>query len=138
MKQIVAPEEQFRRDLIIAAAYVQPPRQLKPYATANSSRVLRHALIAAGQWEETWEGAFFGSMPGTPVDTWYSTLIELTQESLSDERLLDGYGNLEYAAAHYTACSLTARGCQLALELLSKHPEWEATLAAKHPKDPPE
>ena len=111
--------------------------QVDAWARATQER-LRAVLVEAAQ--DVAENVSVGGAhaPGTPVDTWYSTLIELTQESLSDERLLDGYGNLEYAAAHYTACSLTARGCQLALELLSKHPEWEATLAAKHPKDPPE
>jgi hypothetical protein len=69
---------QFRKDLILASAFFHAPR-FDPQ-TANSARVLRHALIAAGLWDERFNEAFDGNDGDFPVIAlWYSTLIELTR-----------------------------------------------------------
>ena len=87
-------EEQLRRDFIVASALFHA----RGRHVARSARVLRHAMIAAGVWEERFAGAFHGNHEEFPVVwAWYASLIELTREEAS-ERLLDGCGNLELPA----------------------------------------
>ena len=114
-------EEQLRRDFILASAFFHA----RSVHVANSARVLRHAMIAAGLWDESFNDAFDGNHEAFPiVSAWYATLIELTREEES-RRLLDGGGNLVLpAGAHFTGCCLTPAGRTAAERLLADHPDW--------------
>jgi hypothetical protein len=121
-------EEQARRDFILASAFFH----IQSVRLANCSRVLRHAMIAAGVWDESFNDAFDGNHEKFPVaSAWYATLIELTREEES-MRLLDGGGNLTLpAGAHFTGCCLTRAGRTAAERLLANHPEWGKRLSAR-------
>jgi len=120
-------EAQLRKDLILASAFFHAARHDPP--RANSSRVLRHALIAAGLWHEQLSDAFHGNEVDFPVVAqWYSSLIELTREH-SSRRLLDGFGNLALpAGARFTGCCLTPAGQTAAERILADHPDWRSRL----------
>src|SRR5688572_12331295 len=95
-----ADERARRRDFILVSAlfHARPPGE-RVYA--NCERVLRHALIAAGQWDDELQlgawAAFQGMDKGLArfpvIGLWYSTLIELVRREPESERLLDGGGN---------------------------------------------
>ena len=126
--------DQLRKNLILCSAlFHAPPPPADNRACANCARVLRHALIAAGLWQDEFKDAFHGTDDGIPqsevVTLWYSTLIELTRHEPESERLLSGAGNLVApAGAHFTACWLTPAGRAFAQGLLAEHPEWKAKL----------
>ncbi len=128
-----APDAEFRKELILAAAlfHTQPPRG-RIYA--NSFRVLRHALMAAGLWDERQQGrysaAFHGVSDDPLISTWYATLIELTRAEPASGRLLEGGGDLDLpAGAYFTGCWLTPAGEAVAERLLAEHPDWAERLA---------
>jgi hypothetical protein len=98
---------------------------------ANCARVLHHALIAAGLWEDRLADAFHGHQTQACdiVDLWYSTLIQMTQREPESERLLDSAGNLVTPAApHFTACWPTAVGLAAAQRLLTESLDWKQRL----------
>ena len=127
-----AADADFRRNLILASALLHtqtPPDRIR----ANCFRVLRHALTAAGLWEERHSEAFHGETEDFPsVGLWYSTLIEMALEEPASQRLLEGAGRFEtFAGAYYTACWLTPAGRRVAERLLTEHPEWKARLTGQ-------
>ncbi len=124
----------FRRNFILLSAYfhAQPPSN--GFCTANCARVLRHALTAAGLWDDRLaenQSAFFSEDDGSfpVVGLWYSELIGLTHERPESERLLNGGGNLiTPSGAYFTACWLTDAGRAVAEQLLADHPELRAKI----------
>src|SRR5580692_4798979 len=111
MNAIDPTDAELRRNLILASAYFHglPPTDR---IRASCARVLRHALVAAGLWNERLNGCasaiFHGDSEANAefpaVRLWYSTLIELTQQEPESERLLIGGGNLVApAGAFFTA-----------------------------------
>jgi hypothetical protein len=135
-----ATDDSTRRDLILASAYfhASPPRPGERIR-ASCARVLRHALNAAGLWEDRMRKALHGEDDGSPefrvVNQWYETLIDLVRRK--SERLLEGAGNLgdsktgtPPAGAYYTACWLTPAGRIVAERVLAEQPKLKASLTA--------
>ena len=130
-------ETKFREELILASAllHTAPPRDvIRP----NCSRVLEHALFAAGLWDQVKESVyagFHGDMEDAPIIAlWYSTLIALTRRKPKSKKLLEGGGNLVLpAGAYFTACWLTDAGRAAALKLFKQNPEWLDLLTAPIP-----
>ncbi len=128
--------ELFRERLILASAllHASPPTDR---IHANCDRVLRHAMFAAGVWDDRCRSggaaALQGFYDGHPlVWVWYSTLIRLTRQEPAMERLLEGAGNLSLpAGAAFTACWLTPRGRVLAEQFLIEHPEMKQKLSKR-------
>jgi hypothetical protein len=125
-------DAQLRRDLILASALLHAPPPVDR-VHANCSRVLRHALMAAGLWSDhlaEHEPAWSHGEDGFPIVTeWYWTLIQLTRETPEVRRLLNGAGNLTTPSGPYfTACWLTPAGRAEAERLLAQHPEWARRL----------
>jgi hypothetical protein len=129
---------ELRQQLILASAFFHgdPPTDR---IRASSARVLRHALIAAGLWDDTLEAAapavFTGDEAAVArfpvVEEWYSTLIQLTRKRPKSARLLDGGGNMiAPAAPYFTGCWLTPAGRSEAERLLAQHPQWHAKLSS--------
>lgn len=125
-----------RQQLILASAllHTSPPGD---QVRANCSRVLRHAMIAAGVWDDHYErgqsAAFHGEYNEYPlVKLWYESLISLTRREPA-ERLLEGAGNLEVpAGARFTACWLTPLGKEIAEHFLAKVPNVRHQLLKDH------
>lgn len=136
MHSIESTDPAFRGQIILASAYfhTKPPED-RIYASC--SRVLRHALIAAGLWTEYYRQGANAAFHGEEdkkyplVRQWYDALIAMTNASES-ERLLEGGGDLELpAGASFTACWLTAKGKAAAVKFLAEHPEMEEKLRAE-------
>lgn len=135
-------DAELRREFILASAlFHERPPDADGYVRANSARVLRNALRAAGLWDQRLqEGqaeAFHGIYDRFPdIKMWYDTLIELVRHEPESERLLQGAGNLiDPAGASFTACWLTPRGRETAEKLLATHPDWENKLTLEKPRD---
>jgi hypothetical protein len=130
-------DEPLRRDYLLAAAFLHTRPQVPP-VTASSFRVLRHALVAAGLWDDKLQKnhslGFHGEFDQCPViGEWYASLIALTRHTPIEERLLQGAGNLDPeapAGPYFTACWLTPAGMEYAERLLQEHPDWPARLSA--------
>jgi hypothetical protein len=136
-------DAQFRKNLILCSALIHaPPPTGRMYVSC--ARVLRHALIATGLWEDKLADAFHGTDEDIPqfsvVTLWYSMLIELTRQEPESDRLLNGAGNLVTpAGAHFTGCWLTPAGRAAAERLLAENPGWKTKLTADEtaPRDDP-
>jgi hypothetical protein len=133
----VDAEIQSRKNFILVSAlYFAPPPGER--INANCDRVLRHALNAAGLWNnalaEAAPAIYHGeedAIARFPVlGLWYSTLIDLTRQPEAG-RLLEGGGNLVApAGACFTACWLTPAGRLVAERLIAEHPDWSDKLTA--------
>ncbi len=139
MAQIRASSQQhagkFREELILVSALFHTPPPPKDYANANCGRVLRHAMIAADQWDQSFEIGLGGNTEDYPVlKQWYDSLIKLIglRSDPESQRMLIGYGDFEIPqSADYTACFLTPAGKEAARTLLLEHPDWEGKLTAR-------
>ena len=121
-----------RKHLIVAAAFLHTS-PTGDRIHANCARVLQHALMGAGLWNNELADAASAVFAGEEealarfpvVAEWYSTLIQLTQQQPDTDRLLNGGGNLVLpAGASFTACWLTPAGQSVAESLLAENPEW--------------
>jgi len=117
-----------REQLVLMAAYLHgTPRDKRQEPTANCGKVLAHALLWAGLWNDEKHRAFFhGADADNPVaDAWYRALIALTQVEPDSDRLLEGSGNLGSpdgdppAGPTFTACGLTDKRHALAEQLFA-------------------
>ena len=117
-----ADDGELRRKLILISAL--PFRIDRSHVTANSFRILRHALTCAGLWTgQMADGSFEAVDP--VFESWYSTLIEMTRPTADGQQLMEGHGNLVTpAGARFTACFLTDHGRNLAEKIAGEHPQW--------------
>jgi hypothetical protein len=82
--------------ILVAAMFHGPPPAHGDRVHANCERVLRHALRAAGVWDDELQRDAWGAFQGVEEDlarfpvigAWYSTLIELVMREPESERLL--------------------------------------------------
>jgi hypothetical protein len=125
------PHQASRRQFILASARFNATDPNAGYYTATCARVLKHAMMAAGVWDESHRDGFHGieEAASSLVDLWYGTLIEMVLAEPESARLLNGAGNfVGPAGAFFTGCWLTPAGRLEAERLLDLHPEWIANL----------
>jgi hypothetical protein len=127
--------------LILMAAYVHGLGPNTNLSYANADRVVGQALEWAGLMDDevraAWENPGVAYHPA--IVRVYGALIRMTHQihrvgpGMPPERpgevLFEGAGNLgtpdqPHAFPHFTSCRLSARGEQVACELLEQHPEY--------------
>ena len=133
-------DAELRRNYILASALFHTQISADQIR-ANCFRVLQHALMAAGLWDQDLEArrseAFHDAQDFPVLRLWYETLIDLTRQEPASERLLEGAGNLAgRAGAYFTACWLTPAGRRVAEKLLAEHPEWRPKLMRQDSSQP--
>ena len=85
-----------RERLLFHAVLTHDPGPNPRLHTANGGAILKHAMTAAGVWDQQRYGALgYVDESFAEPESWYQALIEMSRRPEA-ERLVEGFGNLGF------------------------------------------